>query len=85
MNKQKEKEKEVKCQRKRIYSTKAQGSGEDTTHSMEDKIPVAEFQTAKRHGHPALDVRGEKDERTVLDDHFEIGVEEFKDEVQIRL
>lgn len=52
---------------------------------MEDKIPVAEFQTAKRHGHPALDVCGEKDERTFLDDHLEIGVEELKDEVQIRL
>jgi hypothetical protein len=53
---------------------------------MENKIPVAEFQTAKRHGHPALDVCGEKDERrTVLDDHLEIGVEELKDEVQIRL
>ena len=52
---------------------------------MEDKIPVAEFQTTKRHGHPAFDVRGEKDERAFLDDHFEIGVEELEDEVQIRL
>jgi hypothetical protein len=55
------------------------------THSVEDKIPVAKFQTAKRHGHPALDICGEKDERTLLDDHLEIGVEELKDEVQIRL
>ena len=46
---------------------------------------MTEFQTAKRHGHPALDVSGEKYERTVLDDHFEIGIEELKDEVQIRL
>jgi hypothetical protein len=52
---------------------------------MEDEIPVTEFQTAKRHGHPALDVRGEKDKRTVLDDHLEIGVEELKYKVQIRL
>ena len=53
---------------------------------MEDEIPVAEFETAKRHGHPALDVRGEKDERrTVLDDHLEISVEELEHEVQIRL
>jgi hypothetical protein len=52
---------------------------------VEDKIPVAKFQTAKRHGHPALDICGEKDERTLLDDHLEIGVEELKDEVQIRL
>ena len=52
---------------------------------MKDKIPVTEFQTAKRHGHPALDVCWEKDERTLLDDHFEIGIEELKDEVQICL
>ena len=55
------------------------------THSMENKVPMTEFQTAKRHGHPALDVSWEKYERTVLDDHFEIGIEELKDEVQIRL
>ena len=55
------------------------------THSMENKVPMTEFQTAKRHGHPALDISGEKYERTVLDDHFEIGIEELKDEVQIRL
>lgn len=52
---------------------------------MENKVPMTEFQTAKRHGHPALDVSWEKYERTVLDDHFEIGIEELKDEVQIRL
>lgn len=52
---------------------------------MEYKIPVAEFQTTERHGHPALDICREKDdERTVLDDHFEIGIEELKNEVQIR-
>lgn len=52
---------------------------------MEDEIPVTEFQTTERHGHPAFDVRREKDERTVLDDHLEVGVEELEDEVQIRL
>ena len=52
---------------------------------MEDEIPMTEFQTAKRHGHPTLDIRGEKDERPFLDDHLEIGVEELEDEVQIRL
>ncbi len=51
---------------------------------MEDKIPVTEFETAERHGHPALDVRREKDERTVFDDHLEVGVEELEDKVQIR-
>ena len=52
---------------------------------MEDKVAVTELQTAERHGHPALDVCGEKDERAVLDDHLEIGVEELEDKVQIRL
>ncbi len=52
---------------------------------MEDKIPVTVFQTAECHGHPALDVRGEKDERAILDNHLKIGVEELEDEVQIRL
>lgn len=55
------------------------------THSVEDEISVAKLQTAERHGHPALDVRGEKDERAVLDDHLEIRVEELEHEVQIRL
>jgi hypothetical protein len=52
---------------------------------MKDEVSMAEFQTAERHGHPALDVCGEKDERTVFDDHLEVGVEELEDEVQIRL
>jgi len=55
------------------------------THSVKDEISVTEFETAECHGHPALDVRGEKDQRTVLDDHLEVGVEEFEDKVQIRL
>jgi hypothetical protein len=52
---------------------------------VEDEISVTEFETAECHGHPALGVRGEKDQRTVLDDHLEVGVEELEDEVQIRL
>jgi hypothetical protein len=52
---------------------------------MEDEISVTEFETAECHRHPTLDVRGEKDERTVLDDHLEVGVEELENEVQIRL
>ena len=64
----------------------AEGGGEGRhTHSMEDKVAVTELQTAERHGHPALDVCGEKDERAVLDDHLEIGVEELEDKIQIRL
>jgi hypothetical protein len=54
------------------------------THSMEDEISVTEFETAKCHGHPALDVRGEKDKRTVLDDHLEVGIEKLEDEIQVR-
>jgi hypothetical protein len=78
----------MKISRKRIYSTQAAGPGETEerhTYPVEDKIPMAEFQTAKRHGHPAFDVCGEKDKRTLLDDHLEIGIEELKDEVQICL
>ena len=52
---------------------------------MKDEISVTEFETAECHSHPALDIRGEKDQRTVLDDHLEIGVEELEDKVQIRL
>ena len=52
---------------------------------MEDKVAVTELQTAERHGHPALDVCGEEDERAVLDDHLEIGVKELEDEIQICL
>lgn len=59
--------------------------GKTHTHSMEDEISVAEFQPAECHGHPALDVRREKDNRTFLDDHLEIRVEELENEVQIRL
>jgi hypothetical protein len=51
---------------------------------MEDEISVTKFETAECHRHPALDVRGEKDERTVLDYHLEVGVEELENEVQIR-
>jgi hypothetical protein len=65
----------------------ATGEGKEKTHthSMEDEISVAEFQPAECHGHPALDVRGEKDNRTFLDDHLEIGVQKLEDEVQICL
>ena len=37
------------------------------TDPVEDEIPVAELESAECHGHPAFDVRGEKDDRTVLD------------------
>ena len=46
---------------------------------------MTEFETAECHGHPTLDVCGEKDQRTVLDDHLEVGVEELEDKIQIRL
>jgi hypothetical protein len=52
---------------------------------MEDEISMTEFETPERHGHPALDIRWQKYERTVLDDHLEVGVEELEDEIQIRL
>jgi len=46
---------------------------------------MAKLETAERHRHPALNVRREKDERTVLDDHLEVGVEELENEIQVRL
>jgi hypothetical protein len=63
----------------------ARNTATNCTHSVKDEISVTEFETAERHGHPALDVRGKKDQRTILDDHLEVGVEELEDKVQIRL
>jgi hypothetical protein len=56
---------------------------EGIRYAMENPVPVTEFETAKSHGDPALDIRWEEDERSVFDDHFQIGVEEFQDEIQV--
>ena len=46
---------------------------------------MAEFKTTEDHGHPAFDICGQKDQRAVLDDHLQIGVEELEHKVQIGL
>ena len=48
---------------------------------MKDKVSVTELQTAERHSHPALDIGGEKDERSIFDNLLQICIEEFKDKV----
>ena len=52
---------------------------------MQDEIPVTELKSAKGHGHPALDVCREEDERPILDDKFQVGLEELEDKVEIFL
>lgn len=54
------------------------------THPVENEIPVAELQSTKGHRHPCLDVCGQKDERAILDDDFEVGVQELEDEIEVR-
>ena len=46
---------------------------------------MTELKSAECHGHPALDVRWQEDERAVFDNELEVGVEEFKDQVEIFL
>jgi hypothetical protein len=54
------------------------------SYSVQNPIPVAEFQSTERHGHPALDIGGQEDERPVFDNVFKVGVQEFEDEVEVR-
>ena len=46
---------------------------------------MTELKPAECHGHPALDVRWQEDERAVLDDEFQIRIEELEDEIEIFL
>ena len=55
----------------------------DRRYSVQDEIPVAKFEPAEGHGHPALHVCGEKDNRTIFDDHFEVAVEILEDEIKV--
>jgi len=41
-------------------------------YTMENPVSVAKLEASKSHGHPALDICWEKDERAIFDDHFEI-------------
>jgi hypothetical protein len=51
---------------------------------MENKISVAELKTPKSHSHPAFNISREENKGSVLDDHFQVRIEEFEDKVQIR-
>lgn len=55
------------------------------TYTMEDEISVAEFEPTKGHSDPTLDVRRQKKRRTPFDNHFEIRVQEFEHQIEIRL
>jgi len=52
-------------------------------YPMENPISMTKLESAKCHRHPAFDVRWEEHKRTVFDDHFEVRVKEFEDEVEI--
>jgi hypothetical protein len=58
---------------------------EARAHSMQNGVSMAEFKTAEDHGHPAFDICRQKDQRTVLDDHLEVSVEELEHKIQIGL
>jgi hypothetical protein len=49
-----------------------------TTHSMQNAMPVAEFQSSHAHRHPALDIRHLEDQALVFDHSFEISVKIFQ-------
>lgn len=46
---------------------------------------MTELKAAKGHGHPALDIGWEENERPVLDDQFQVGVEELQHKVEVLL
>lgn len=52
---------------------------------MQHAVAVYVLQSPERHQRPAFDVSLLEDERLVLDDRFEVGVEEFQHEVYVLL
>ena len=46
---------------------------------------MAEFQTTERHGHPALDIGGQEDERPIFDNVFEPRIQGFEDKIEVGL
>ena len=56
---------------------------EAQTHTMQHTVSVDVLQSAQRHRHPALYIRILNDECFISDDRFEVGVEEFQDEVDV--
>ena len=55
------------------------------TDPVEDEVPVTELESAKCHGHPAFDVRGEEDKRAIFNDELKVGVEKFENKIEILL
>lgn len=51
---------------------------------MQNPIEVTEVEAFEGHEHPALDVGRLKDQVSVLDDSFQIGVEVLEDEIEVR-
>jgi hypothetical protein len=52
-------------------------------YSMQNLISMAEFQTTEGHGHPALDIGGQEDERPIFDNVFEPGIQGFEDKIGV--
>ena len=46
---------------------------------------MTKLQAPEGHRHPTLYVGGEEDKGAVLYDHFEIGIQEFQDKIEVRL
>jgi hypothetical protein len=59
--------------------------GLSNTHPMQNAVSVAELQSPKRHRKPALDISRKENDGAVLDGELEVCVQEFKDQVQVRL
>lgn len=54
-------------------------------HPMQNPIAMAKLQTFEGHEHPALDVCSLEHERVVLDDGFQVCIEELEHEVEVGL
>lgn len=52
---------------------------------MQYTVTMNVFQAPQRHCHPALDIRVLKDQGLVPNDSFQIGVQKFKDKIDVLL
>lgn len=50
---------------------------------MQNPVPMTPLQSSQRHDHPTFHIRRSKQQRSIFDDGFEVGVEEFEDEVEV--
>jgi hypothetical protein len=50
---------------------------------MQTLISMTEFQTTESHGHPALDIGGQEDERPIFDNVFEPEIQGFEDKIEV--